>query len=343
MTVNFNTAGLGTTTYNFSGSISNGGTALNFGPGIYNVAKGIATAAATATSFGAGTFNVGPGISACNGGGVYSICGLGTSLTFDGPSTFRLSAGAYNASGSTLTLGNGSANSFQIGASSDGNAIYAGGAATTTLADATSGAGLFQMAGNIEIAGGGGCVALGAAAQHDINGFISLAGGTLLGAGVYTATGFIALGLNGAADVTCNGVAVGVSAAGVTMVAGASTTPASSPCYNVAFCVASGYSNVTLTAPASGGDALLLAIGPTTQTNGAGASFASGTGNTSLSGVIYFPNGPVTLSGAATVGNATGQCLEVVGSQLTVSATTAMASTCLAAGTGAPMTVALVQ
>jgi hypothetical protein len=343
MTVNFNTAGLGTTTYNFSGSITNSGTALNFGPGTYNTAQGIMTAASTTTSFGAGTFNVGPGTGTCNGGATYSICNRGASLTFDGPSNFTLSAGIYNASGSILTLGNGSANSFQIGASSDGNSIYAAGGATTTLADATSGTGLFQLAGNIEIAAGGGCVALSAAAQHDVNGSILLAGGTLLGAGVYTATGFIAIGENGAGDVTCNGVTLGVNAAGVTMVSGASTTPAASPCYNAAFCVASGYTNVTLTAPTSGGDALLLAIGPTASTNGAGASFASGASNTSLSGVMYFPNGAVTLSGAANVGNGAGQCLQVVGSQITVSGTTAMASTCLAAGTGAPMTVALVQ
>jgi hypothetical protein len=65
ITVNFNTGGSSGGTYNVNGSISNSGTALNFGPGTYNVTGGIATSGNSATTFGAGTFNI--GATTCSG------------------------------------------------------------------------------------------------------------------------------------------------------------------------------------------------------------------------------------------------------------------------------------
>lgn len=349
ITVNFNVNGAAGTTYNFSGQISNTGTALNFGPGIFNVAQGITTGGGTTTSFGAGTFNIGPSTAACNGGGTYSICNTGTSLTFGGPSTFILAAGIYNAGGSVLTLGSGSTNSFNIGASSDGNSLYMGGGATTTFGTATGASDLFQMAGNLDVvSGGGSCLTVGAAAEHDIKGNLATAGGTILGAGIYTVTGYVGLGTNGGGDVTCGGQSVGLSAAGVTLVVGGgSTVPASAgSCAGSAFCVAAGYNTVNITAPTSGATAELAMIGPVAPpVNTAGATFAEGASNTDISGAFYFPQGAVSLSGAATIGNSGGQCLELIGAEIDVTQGSAGGTTCtgMGGGSSAGAPVALVQ
>ena len=68
---------------------------------------------------------------------------------------------------------------------------------------------MFQLVGNFNVSSGGGsCMTISAAAQHDIYGnFPASAGGTFLGSGVYTVTGYVGLGApNGGGDVTCNGV-----------------------------------------------------------------------------------------------------------------------------------------
>jgi hypothetical protein len=318
ITVNFNVNGSASTTYNFSGSISNTGTALTFGPGTFNIAGGISTGGGTTTTFGAGTFNI--GTSSGVGSGNYSIYHSGTTLTFGGPSTFTLKAGIYNSGGSTLTLGSGTTNSYQIGSGSTGDAFNLGGGSKTTLADATGSSSVFKVVGNVNVtSGGGSCLTLPTAAQHDIKGFLSTAGGTILGSGVYTVTGYVALGANGGGNVTCSGSSVGVSGSGVTFVIGASSTLSSGTCASMAFCVAAGYSNVTLTAPTSGTTQKIVMIGPTTSTNTAGALFTQGASGTSLSGAVYFPNGPVTLSGGASLGGGTGQCLQLIGSQVSLS------------------------
>ena len=104
-----------------------------------------------------------------------------------------------------------------------------------------------------------------------------------------------------------------------------------------AFCVGAGYSNVTLTAPTGG----LLVIGPTSASNTAGATFTAGA-TTSLSGVFYMPNGAVSLSGGASVGSG-GGCLQLVGSQVTLSGGTTLASACTGVGQSMITTVELVQ
>ncbi|MHB8527968.1 MAG: pilus assembly protein TadG-related protein [Caulobacteraceae bacterium] len=343
ITVNFDTGSNGTSTYDFSGSITNTGTAMNFAPGTYNIASGLTIGGGASTTFGAGTFNIGASASGCNGGGRYSICNTGTSLVFGGPSAFGLAAGIYNTGGGAMTLGSGSTNSYVIGSSSDGNAFYAGGGSKTFFADATGAGDLFELIGNLNVASGGGsCLNLPAAAQHDINGKFATAGGTILGAGVYTVHGYIALGANGGGDVTCWGSTVGMSGVGVTLVTDGSTTPSSGACAGEAFCLAAGYSHVSLTAPTSGTTADLAVIGPQPTTNLTGATFAEGASNTDVSGVFYFPNGPVSLSGGASLGNGAGECLELIGSQVSLSGGTAVASTCISGG-AATATAVLVQ
>jgi hypothetical protein len=335
ISVNFSTGGSASATYNFSGMIDfSSGAALNFGPGTFNMAQGILTGGGSTMSFGAGTFNIGTlpaGKCSVNG---ESICHAGTSLTFGGPSTFVLSGGLYVPGGYTLTMGSGSTNSFNIGADSAGNSITGGGGSKITLADATGTGHLFQLAGNFnDGSGGGSCITVSAATNHDINGYMSLAGGVTLGAGTYTVEKYVGIGVGGGGDVSCNGSTVGVSALGVTFVIGGTATVTCADGSNQAFCVGAGYGHVTISAPTSGTMQGFAVLGPSSGT--AGADFSNGASNTRISGVFYFPNGPIVMSGAASVGDTTsGDCMQMVGSEITLSGGSAVGTTCTTGGTG---------
>ena len=342
ITVNFNTGGSSSTTYNFSSYIKMTGTAISFGPGTYNIAGGLYTGGGTTTTFGAGAFNIGKASNSAVscGGANYSICHNGTTLTFGGPSSFQLQGGIYNSGGSVMTLGSsGTGNSFQIGSSSAGYALQFGGGATIKFGDASDTGSLFQVVGNFQTSGGS-CVTIGAAAQHDFYGYVNTAGGTILGSGVYSVTDYVDLGGSAGGDVSCSGSTVGMSGTGVTFVIGGASTPTSGTCSGDAFCVAAGYGHVTLTAPAAGDTAGLVVIGPSSHTSG--ALFGEGASNTSLSGAFYFPQGAITLSGGASVGGGTGQCLQLIGTQVTLTGGTTAASNCLSS-TASVSRIALVQ
>lgn len=345
ITVNFSTSGSPTATYNFSGQVYDSGAALNFGSGTFNIVGGVLTGGGSSTTFGAGTFNIGNPGNDCGGVGEYSICNEGQSLTFGGPSTFVIADGIYNKGGSVLTLGSGSNNSFNIGDGGGGNSLYMGGGAVTTFADATGSGDLFQMSGNVNVASGGGsCLMLGAAAQHDIGGYFSTAGGTMLGAGVYSVWKYVALGNNGGGDASCRGADVGMNGSGVTFAIDGASVPSSGVCAGSAFCLAAGYSHVDLTAPSSGSTASLLVIGPKPSANTGGAVFTEGASHTSLSGAFYVPHGPINLSGGASVGNGAGQCLELIGTQVSLAGGSALGTTCAGLGGGSiGQGVALVQ
>ena len=112
----------------------------------------------------------------------YSICISGSAhVTFAGPSTFALAGGIYQgASGMpstpALSLGYGTTtNSFNIGKATDGNSLNEANGATL-FGDASGTGDLFQMGGNLTTTGGT-SVAVSAAAEHDINGYIPGAGG----------------------------------------------------------------------------------------------------------------------------------------------------------------------
>jgi len=346
ITVNFSVSGSPSATYNFNGMIDfSSGTALNFGPGKFNIKQGIVTGGGSTMSFGAGTFNIGPlpsGKCSVNG---ESICDKGTSLTFGGPSTFVLSGGISVPGGYTLTMGSGSTNSFTIGADNNGDSLNGGGGSKITFADATGGGDLFQMAGNLNDGGGGGsCITVSAAANHDINGFFTVAGGITLGAGIYTVDDYVGIGVSNGGDVTCNGVSVGVNAVGVTFVIGGNATVTCADGSNQVFCIGAGYAHVTVTAPTSGTMEGLAVIGPNSGTGG--ADLSNGASNTTVSGAFYFPNGPITMSGAATLGNGSSNCLEMIGSQISLSGGSAVGTTCTLAsgsGGGTPLSVVLVQ
>jgi Flp pilus assembly protein TadG len=355
ITVNFNTSGTSSTTLNFNGQVNDSGTALHFGPGTYNITGGVVSGGGSTTTFSNGTFNIGQSATSCNSYIHYSICNSGTLMTFGSSTTaskFVFTGGVYNKGGETLVLGGTSVtststgNSFNIGTASNGNSFDMGGGSITMFADASGAGNLFQMAGNVNVSSGGGsCLWLGAANEHDINGFISAAGGTTLGAGVYTLTKYMWLGANGGGDVTCGGSTVGIYGSGVTLVLGGSGVPSSGTCANNSFCTAAGYNDITLTAPSSGSTQGLVVIGPTSSSNTNGASFIEGATNTSMSGAFYMPYGPINLSGGASVGNGSGQCLEVIGSQVTLAGGSELASSCNIPGSGGSggATVALVQ
>jgi hypothetical protein len=338
----------GSATYTFSGLVNNTGTALTFPAGTYTLAQGLSTGGGTTTTFGAGTFNIGAMTSSCNGA-TYSVCHTGTTLTFGGPSTFVIAKGIYVGGGETMTMGSGSTNSYQVGGSSGGNAIYLGGGATLNMADATGASSVFQLNGAMNTgSGGGSCITVPAAAQHDINGVMNVAGGVTLGAGNYTINGYMGAGVGGGGGVTCNGVSTSLSGTGVTFVlSGATLIPgsvSSTGCGGQVWCVGAGYSNVSLTAPGSGSYNDLLVIGPTTGSVGtAGAMFTAGGSNAMLSGAFYFPKGPVNLAGGASVTYGTGGCLQLIGSAVTLSGGTSAASDCTGLGNTGAASVALVQ
>ena len=354
ITVNFNVTGSASNTYNFNGQINDSGTALHFGPGTYNITGGVVSGGGSVTTFSNGTFNIGQSTTSCNGYTQYSICNTGTLMSFGSATTaskFVLAGGIFNSGGETLVLGGTSVtatstgNSFNIGKASDGDSFDMGGGATTMFADSSGTGNLFQMAGNLNVSSGGGsCLWLGAANEHDIDGFVSMAGGSTLGAGPYTIYKYAWFGANGGGDVTCGGSTVGVYGAGVTFVIGGNSLSSSGSCANDAMCEASGYGHVTLTAPTSGGTAGMVVIGPTSSGNTAGANFTEGASNTSMSGVFYMPYGAISLSGGASVGNG-GSCFEVIGSQVSLSGGSELASACNISGAGGSggSTVALVQ
>jgi Flp pilus assembly protein TadG len=332
-------------TYNVVGTLSLAGT-TTLGAGTYNVTAGIAAGGGSNTTFGAGTYNLGT-MASCSGTGGYSICNTGTSLTFAGPSTFVLAGGIYNGGGAALVLGNGATNnSYNIGKASDGYSINAGTSKSMILDDATGSADIFQTSASIT-SGGGSCLAIPAATQHDVNGNMTFSGGVVLGAGIYTINGYFALGASSGGDVSncpASGTTTGLSALAVTLVISGIQTVGCNGVSSSTFCLGAGYSTVVLTAPSSGSTEQLAVLTP--STNSGAAAFTTGATNTQISGAFYIPNGPVTMSGAAALHDTvdTGACLELVGLQVTLGGGSAAGSTCAGLGGGSSgTTVSLVQ
>ena len=250
-------------TYNFAGTITtgSGSNGLTFSLGsnsTYNMRRASPRRAVPRSALPtARSTSAPPRPAPCPSAG-YSICTSGSAhVTFAGPSTFALAGGIYqDASGMpstpALSLGYGTTtNSFNIGKASDGNSLNEANGATL-FGDATGTGDLFQMAGNLTTTGGT-CVAVSAAAEHDINGYIAGAGGLYLGSGIYTVYGYVAVGNGGGGDVSncptsghndwpdgteCHSRHSGTS----TVTCGGTTS---------AVCFGAGYSTVDLTAPIS--------------------------------------------------------------------------------------------
>jgi hypothetical protein len=321
------TTTFGDGTFNFGKQLTLNGT-NTLGSGTFNFTKGITTGGGSNSTFGSGTFRFGQSDNGCNGGARYSLCHLGTTLTFGGPSTFELYAGFYNGGGATLTFGAGTANSFKLGPSSNGNAIDLGGGSKTYMANA----GTFQIKGNVNGGGGGSCFVVSAASEHDIDGNFIASGAVLLGSGTYTVNGYFSLGQSGGGSVNCQGQTISVKAVDVSLIISGKNASNSGSCNGYSFCIAAGYSGVQLTAPNSGPLAKLAVAGPRDPARASGATLAEGGSGARISGAFYFPNGPIIMSGGSSIlgtENSADACLQLIGSRITLSGGTAIGSECI--------------
>ncbi|MFA8385128.1 MAG: TadE/TadG family type IV pilus assembly protein [Pelagibaca sp.] len=323
--LNFNPGASSAVVYNFSGSIRNTGTQMTFPGGVYNIALGIITGGGSVTEFGAGTYRIGRSTHSCDGQR-YSICNT-SQLTFAGPSSFVLTGGFRNTGGSVLTLGTGDANSFQFGPSSGGDAISLGGGSQTFMGDAR--AGVFEMAGHVNGGGGGSCFVVPRAPLHEIRGSLLASGAVRFGAGLYVVDGYVHIGGNGGGSASCGGATISIHAPDTTFLISANgTAPSGWECRDQAYCVSAGYSNIRMTAPESGPFADMAVIGPLDPTRTDGARFTAGASGAVVSGAFYFPNGPITASGGASASGGSGGCLQLIGSEITLSGGTSLASEC---------------
>ena len=87
-------------------------------------------------------------------------------------------------------------------------------------------------------------------------------------------------------------------------------------------------------APTSGSTQGLAVIGPTTSSNLSGATFNEGSSGTNISGAFYFPYGQINQAGDSQIGDGSGQCLELIGSQVTLTGGSSLASSCNIPGVG---------
>ncbi len=325
LTLRFNPGGGENVTYNLSGEIRNNGARMTFAGGTYNVAGGIITGGGSVTEFGAGTYRIGRASHYCSGAR-YSICNT-SRLVFDGSSSFVLPGGIRNDGGASLTLGTGAGNDFRLGPSSNGNAISLGGGSQTYMGDAESG--VFEVAGRIDGGGGGSCMMLPAAPLHEINGSIVASGAIRFGGGLYAVNGYMHMGGNGGGSAECGGETISIEAIGATfLISGAGQEPPGWECRGQAFCVSADYSNLRITAPQSGPFTDLAVIGPLDPARQAGALFTSGASGSVVSGAFYFPNGPIATSGGASADSGGDGCLQLIGSEISMSGGTALASEC---------------
>lgn len=320
----------------------------------YDLGQGMRFTGSGTTTFAAATFNLGAATIACNSGN-FSLC-VQTSggVTFEGPSTFNIAGGVRTGGGASVTIGTGTGNRFNIGPStgsgSTGFAFIGDGGSKTIMGDTTTADNVINMAGTVNLLGGGSCLVMGAATHHDIKGNLWATGALWLQPGQYTVLGSFQLGYSGGGNTTCNGQTVGLRATDVTLVIGADSTFATntgSDCVDnsvyAAFCIGAGYSSVILRAPSAGSAPGFAVIGPASVNRP--AIFKAGASGTSVSGTFYMPAALIKQDGAASIGDTTGGCLELVGKAVNISAGAALASSCVSSGGGGGSvdTVRLVQ
>ena len=351
--LNFNTGSAATTVYQFSGHImnTNGGDTMRFGKGIYRMDGGIMNDGNGKIIFNTGDFWIGTlpkDDSRCDNN-IQSICNNGNTISFGAgtgqPSKFLIACGIYNHGGGYMSFGDGIGNSYKSGVSRTQYAINMKGGSTTIFADMSGNniAGtpnLFELAGKI-VTDGGSCLIIGAATNHDNRAYIDASGAVIMGAGNWTVAQYAWFGNAQGGNVNCGGSSVGIKAIGVSFYAEGAGTPTTGLCANQAFCIAAGYSNVEMTAPTAGDLAKIVVFGSASSGQTQGALFAQGASGVSLSGAFYMPNGPVALTGGATVGDKTGQCLTLIGKTITLAGGTVAASACVDSTASAQ--VALVQ
>ena len=115
---------------------------------------------------------------------------------------------------------------------------FLGGGSKTYIADATGIDSVFQLKGNLNGGGGGSCLMIGAAADHDINGNVLAAGAIVLGAGIYSVDGYVAFGANGGGGGGCPDTSISVEGIDVSLIISGKTTANQGSCVGFAFCIA---------------------------------------------------------------------------------------------------------
>lgn len=290
-----------------------GGITLNFGVGgvattIYNFSGGIQNGGGSVMRFGSAVYNIAKGITVP--GGARTEFEVGT---------------------------------FRIGPAAGGNAITVGGSGILQLGSATTTGGALQVVGNV-VTDGGSCLVFGATPYHDVSGNIRVSGALVFGAGIYAIDGYLHLGASAGGSATCLGTIISLQAIDVSIIlSGRGVPTGNQACTNQAFCAGAGYNNMVLRAPTSGSFAKLALIGPTTATVHSGASMQAGAAGGQISGAFYFPNGPISLSGGASVGSASSGCLQLIGSTVTLAGGTTAASDCVGAISGSSAAVRLLE
>jgi len=303
----------GRTTVNLRNITIGGGLTLNFGSGgaattVYNFSGGIQNSGGSVMLFASGIYNIARGI-----------------IVPDGART-EFATG-----------------SFRVGPANGGNAIALSGGATLVMGSPLANGGPFQIVGNT-VTDGGSCLVVGAADNHDFRGYVSASGGVVFGAGVYTFDGYLHLGANSGGNVQCNGAMVGLRAIDVTIILSGRGVPTNGwQCRDQAFCTGGGYSNMVLRAPGTGPFAKLAVIGPQNTSVRSGAAFTSGASGGQISGTFYFPNGPISLSGGASASGGSSGCLQIIGSTVTLTGGTTLASECVAPVAGSQSGVRLLE
>ena len=340
--------------FNIGGDILGSSTAT-FGNGTFNVVGGINNSGGNPMTFGYGTFTVGTLNASCDSDRP-SICALSSGATSFGTSgstssSFALQSGVSAGGGANVRFGAGTTNSFRSGTSSNGNyslRILGGAVMGITVGNLTAGTGTFQVTGAIVDDGGGSCLVIGEAPNHDIGKSVSGAGAIVMGAGIYTISQYMWMGAsNGGNSGNCPGYSgqqIGVLANNVSIYIDGSGMPGGSTCSAYAFCVGAGYSAVTISGPpmpVAPATSARLAIVSAPSSGTAGAYFFAGSA-LAVTGTIYFPRAPIKLDGGASVGDTTANgCLTYIADTFTMTGGTTAASSCIT-GSGR-QTAVLVQ
>lgn len=316
--------------------IIHNGSQAEFGPGSYRITDGL-TVNSLASFVSGMSFEIGAQSQNANaisvGGGATLNIG---SDSVTSPS-FKIDGNISVGGNGTLTMGPGSGlgSNFEI----DGN-IDIGGSGTLIMGSRTDAGSTFRIDGNIDT-NGNSCFVLGAANEHFINGAIEAKGAGIFGEGIYAITGYVNFGTGGSSP--CNGQQASLNAENVTFLIGGNNVPSNgNTCNRSSFCIGAGARNAVISAPNSGVFSNIAVMGPVNGSSG-DATFAGGARDTSISGVLYFPEGRLTLSGGASVAGGTGGCLQLIAAEIELSGGTSAISDCLS-GAGSQITqVRLIQ
>ena len=292
----------------------------------FTIAGGVQNTGSGSVVFGnGGTFSISGGVNATSGSTM--VFGNGTTFTILGASN----AAAISGAGAAITFGTGD---FTIAAASGQSAITIGGGdcSATNFIKFGNSPDSFIVDGPIAL--NGGCFTFGNAPNHDINAGSSSTYAINNPSGTATLT-------FGTGTYTLNG---GVVLAGASTSTGSNMTLVMSGDLNLT----AGANNVNWNAPSS---APFLAL--TTSTDGGTGStsgttaidLSGGTNSTVFNGVLYAPNGGLSMSGSANINHSppAGSCFALAAKFITQSGGTASANVCPGTGSGSGAKIVLVQ